>query len=522
LRNDKELFTKPVPGRKISGVTAFSADGRRLIGESAEGLQVWDAQTGEEIQAMPLVPAGCALVCSSPDGRRLAAAHWHDQSVKVFDWGGGKLVESATLKGHSDSVAAVAYSPDGKWLASGSEKQLKLWDAEGLREVRTVQTPAQELAFTPDGRTLYASATAAKASSVHTWTRWDVATQNELPSLPVEVAIEPVLTCHRLSRDGKVLFVRSRSPATYVRAIDTASGKDLFPRQGHVAPLNAVAISPNGRTLASAGEDRVVKVWDLADSRVLHSFAVHSGAVWGLAFCPDGKLLATGSRDGTIALWDLRSGTELRALHGHSRSPSRILFSPDGKTLAAGGEGGMVKFWDVLTGQERRPLPGHSGAVRCVTFSPDGKMLASGGEDRSVRLYDLALEQSRNFAMPSAVNQVAFSSDSRTLAAVGDAPEALVRLWNLETGERTTWEGHTGHVHGLAFAPVGTLLATCADDGTVRLWDRNKAAAEVRTIGPGPFGGAVRAVAFTPDGRYLATANANGMVYLLHAEPIAP
>jgi WD40 repeat protein len=119
------------------------------------------------------------------------------------------------------------------------------------------------------------------------------------------------------------------------------------------------------------------------------------------------------------------------------------------------------------------------------------------------------------FPVPRAVNEVAFSSDSRTLAAVSDAPQAVVRLWDLETGQETTWEAHTGHAHGLAFAPVGSLVATCADDGTVRLWNRKSGTPAVRTIGPGPFGGAVRAVAFTLDGRYLATANANGMVYLL-------
>jgi WD40 repeat protein len=92
------------------------------------------------------------------------------------------------------------------------------------------------------------------------------------------------------------------------------------------------------------------------------------------------------------------------------------------------------------------------------------------------------------------------------------------RLWDLETGQEATWKDHARHAHGLAFSPTGSLVATCADDGTVKWWDRKAGTSAVRTIGPGPFGGAVRAVAFTPDGRYLATANANGTVYLLRVE----
>jgi WD40 repeat protein/tRNA A-37 threonylcarbamoyl transferase component Bud32 len=516
LRAGRELYTNPQPGPKVGGAAAFSIDGKRLVAEGGEQLRVWDARSGQEVQSVELHPGGVPSLCFSPDGRRLAVALWHGKGVKVFDWDGAKLGASRSL-GNPLPVGAVAYSPDGKFLAGGDESGFKLWTAETLQEVRTVATPANQLAFAPDSRTLFAAWTNEHARAVHTFTRWDVVTPRELTPLSVEVSADPAAAQHRLGRDGKVLFVTRGHAATHVRAIDTVTGKDLFPRQGHSAPLNAVAIDPAGRTLASAGEDRAVKVWDLAAGRVRHTLGAHTGAVFGLAFSPDGNRLASGSSDGTIVLWDADSGAELGRLRGHSRSLSRLRFSPDGRTLAAGGESGAVKRWDVNSSQEVSPLPGHAGAVRCVAFNPGGTLLASGGEDRTVRLHDLAGGSTRTLQAPGAVNDVAFSPDGRTLAAVGDAPGGAVRLWDLASGQETTWQGHTGPVRGLTFSPSAPLLATCGDDGTVRLWDLSGSDAGARTIGPGPFGGPVQSVDFTPDGRYLTTANANGTVYVLRA-----
>jgi WD40 repeat protein len=514
LETRRELFTRPRAPNSLSGALAFSPEANRLVTEADDALQVWDARSGLDVQKIDFRPGGATSLCFSPNGRRLAVGVWQANSAKVFDWDGEKIAELKTLKS-ANPVATAIYSPDGQFLASGDIAGFKLWNAETFEEVRSIATPAAQIAFSPDSYTLLAAWTNGPLAAVHTFTRWDMTSGQELSPISVEMSAGQDRVFSHQGHDGKVLFIVSERKATYVKAIDPSTGKEISPRSGHTAPLNAVAINPDGRTLASAGEDMLVKLWDLATGQVIHTLSGHTEEVFALTFSQGGNLVASGGRDGTILLWDVDTGAQLRRIKGHSRTFTRISFSPDGRTLAAGAENGTLKRWDVESGKEDKPLPAHAGSARCVAFSPDGTRIASGGEDKSVRLLDTAGGVARKFSAARAVNEVAFSPDGRVLAAVCDGPQAALKLWNLETGQEQTLLGHTAAIRSLAFASQEPLLATCSDDGTVRLWEWTTREAQCRVIDFGRRPNGVRAVAFTPDGRYLVTANDNGTVYAL-------
>jgi WD40 repeat protein len=304
-----------------------------------------------------------------------------------------------------------------------------------------------------------------------------------------------------VSPDGKTLA--SAGGERVIRLWDTATGRELPGRLAHADFIYSLAWSPDGRTLASASHDKTVKLWDTATGLERANLAGHLQAVHAVAFSPDGNILASGSLDTTIKVWDPRQGQELFTLKGHSKSVNALAFSTDGQSLASGGVDRTIKVWDLAGGRQRFTLTdAKQGGINALAWAADGATLVSAGDDRAIRLWDMATARPRIALLGHAkgVRALAWSPDHKTL--VSGSHDNSIKLWEPESGrERASLLGHANSVMALGWAPDGTRLASGGADGVIKWW--NIGAGMERATLPGHK--LASAIAWSPDGTTLAS-----------------
>lgn len=485
------------------------------------------------------------------DGERaqlLAAAAWEIAETDEARLAMHRVLDSPArgrLVGHSDRVVALAFSPDGSTLASGSfDRTVLLWDmhtrepAPPLRHESIVHA----MAFSPDGALLATAGTG-------TITLWDLASGRAVRSL---TGHSGRITAVTFSPDG-TLLASSGDDGT-ARLWDVRTGEQRSVLSGHTEDVLTVAFHPSGATLATGSLDGTVRIWDVATASLAKTLTDLRGGVGSLAYSPDGTAMTIGgalgvwrwdvdrdetaeldvpfasalayAADGTVVIgataglsvWDAASGTVLATLGEEDFTPYAVAASPDGTLFADGGSTG-IRLWDAPSlVHGPTALTGHASALAQLQFSADGTVLATGARD-GVRIWNPATGTERirlaeGEALPTGA-EIALSPDGTTVAATRDA-DATVRLWDAGSGTQgaaLAGDETIDYFSALAFSPDGAVLAggsanfdpAYADDRPILLWD----VATGRRIGTlrGHSGSAISAVAFSPDGALLASAS---------------
>ncbi|CAG8150678.1 unnamed protein product [Penicillium salamii] len=467
----------------------------------------------------------CAVnaVAFSPNGRFLASCSgswaWSKGDIiQLWDAATGALRE--TLKGHSKAVTSLAFSPTGWLLASGSHDQsVRLWNPITGALIHTLKghlTGVDVLAFSPCGSQLASGSAISEKGEVDNIRLWDTASGTLEKELRGNFGgVESLV----FSANGSLLASGAGSwdfENGHISRIWNASAGTLEQTlKGHSGIITCVAFSSDGHLVGSGSEDSNVRIWDSATGALKQTLKPqHSAKVTSLAFSPNGRLLASGSfplgdnEDGDVVrLWDPATGALLHTLQGHSSEIFSLAFSPDGRQLAAGFEDSTVLMWDPITNQLQPTFQGHQEWVSKLVVSPDGKLLASGSGDRTIRLWNSSTGALNHIleGHSEAISDIAFSPDSCLLAS--GSCDNTVRLWDSATGELRHVLVGQEHWVRISFSPDGFLLASRSVKSPIRIWD--------------PMTGVLRQtleyissechpIAFSPDKKLLASGSHRG------------
>jgi WD40 repeat protein/serine/threonine protein kinase len=440
-------------------------------------------------------------VAFSPDGKQVASSSSLPNmmgEIKVWEAGTGREVRG--LLGHTSPAFGVAFHPNGKQLASaGWDRNVRIWDLQTGKQVGLLKDHRQyvtSVAYSRDGKLL------ASAGGDNVIIIWDALTLQKLRTLR---GLRAIVTQVAFAPDSRRLA--SASYGETIRLWDATTGQELYALRDTSGLLEKIVFSPDGRTMLSAEFDGTIRSWDVASGQQRFTIQGYPG-IAALALSPDGRRLASAGFERPVHIWDLESGQEALVLRGHTEHVSDLAFSPDGEQLASASMDGTVKIWDASTAPTRMEaemltLRGHQGCVNDVAFHPDNKRLASASTDGTAKLWD-ATSGAELDVFPGQTSMVAgvdISRDGRILATVGYGGD--IKIWDIKTAKKI--RGFHGFKYGVALSPDGTRVAAVVEGNQVCIWNTATGQEELP-----PFrvhAAPTQRIAFSPDGRQLATAS---------------
>ena len=451
-------------------------------------------------------------VAYSPDGKRIATAS-QDKTAKVWNASTGELL--LTFDGHSGSVNGVAFSPDGRRIATTSDDHTaKIWDAATGDELVTLTGHKDwvfRIAFNPDGTRV------ATASNDKTVKVWDALTGKEL--LSISGSEEPFFDV-AFSPNGKQIAASGFDGN--VRVWNAISGQEQFVlpvEEG--SKLRGVAFSPDGTRVAAAGYPRG-KVWDASTGEVLVSgFIGHLNELIDITFSGDGSLVATGSADTKAKVWDTVTGQVRYTLSGHTQPVNGVAFSPDGTRLATASWDQTVRVWDIATAKEALFIPITPPWSQMVSYSPDGtKIVTDYPEGNAVKIWDAKSGEDVQ-TLGGTTDPYVLTVPSQDGKMVAGRDDKSIIIWDAMTGdELLTLSGSKDRVFCFAFSPDGTHLASGSGSGELFIWDLASGKISSRlqgpTLGSSPLAlgnilsYAIFSVAYSPDGKQLISTDSDG------------
>jgi WD40 repeat protein/energy-coupling factor transporter ATP-binding protein EcfA2 len=456
--------------------------------------------------SVPITLGGCKssvnAVAISPDGKMIVSGSYN-KTVRLWDVSGNPIGQP--LRGHEDCVNSVAFSLDGKLIISGSDDNtVRLWDIDGNpigQPLRGHEDAVNSVAISPDGKLIVSG------SSDKTVRLWDI------DGNPIGQPLrghEDGVTSVAFSPDGKMIVSGSSDETLQLWDID---GNPIGqPLQGHESFVNAVAFSPDGKMIVSGSDDNTVRLWDISGNPIGQPLQEHEGSVNSVAFSLDGKMIVSGSWDKTVRLWDIQGNPIGQLFQGHKSDVNSVAISPDGKRIVSGSWDKTLRLWDIDGNSIGQPWQGHEHSVNSVTISPDGKMIVSGSYDGTVRLWDI---DGNPIGQPlrgheHSVNSIAISRDGKLI--VSGSWDKTVRLWDIDGNPiGQPLRGHEHSVNSIAINRDGKRIVSGSSDKTVRLWDISG-----NLIGQ-PFRGhkaSVYSVAISPDGKMIVSGSDDNTVRL--------